>query len=122
MPADRRAPIFAVRDIKGAIDQDFEDKARAGAELQAADATLEAVAQDRKLHTGELHETASAPCQITTCMPLAVELNHECLPLTPPVTLSETVCVQFSVQEFLRAGNVALIQMLDDNWDVRVVL
>ena len=54
MPADRRPPVFAMRDVKGAIDQDLEDQARAGAKLQAADAALEAVAQDRELHAGEL--------------------------------------------------------------------
>ena len=93
----------------------------AGAELQAADAAFEAVAQDRELHAGELHETAGAPCQIQARMPLAVELNHERLPLTSLVMLSETGCVQLAVEEFLGTRHIALIQMLDDDRNVRMM-
>src|ERR1700748_1232146 len=122
MPADRRPPIFAMRDVKGAIDQNLEDEAGAGAKFQAADAALETVTQDRELHAGELRETAGASRQVTTRMPLAVELNHGCLPLTSPWMLSETGCVQLAVEEFLGAWHVGLVQMLDDDRNVRMVL
>src|SRR5262245_60584182 len=98
MPADRGAAVFAMGDVKGAVDQHLKDEAGTGAKLQAADAALDPVAQDRELHAGELQEIAGAPCQITTRMPLAVELNHERLPLTSFVMLSKTGCVQPAVE------------------------
>ena len=56
MPADRHAAVLAVGDVERAVDQHREAQAGAGAELQHADAALDAVAERHQPHAGELRQ------------------------------------------------------------------
>ena len=50
--------ILAVGDVERAVDQHREPEAGAGAELEHADAALDAVAQRHQPHAGELRQHA----------------------------------------------------------------
>ena len=60
IPADRHALVLAVGDVERAVDQRGEAQARAGAELQHADAALDAIAERHQPHAGELRQHAGA--------------------------------------------------------------
>ena len=77
MPADRLALILAIGDVEGAVDQDGEAQAAAGAEFEHPQAALEPVAQRHQPHAGELRQHAGALGDLSAAQCPAVELDHQ---------------------------------------------
>ena len=108
--------ILAVGDVERAVDQDGEAQAGAGAELEHADAALDAVAQRHQPHAGELRQharRARATSRRVICR-AAVEAR--------PSPSARPFARNLPVQEFLGARHVGLLEMLDDDRDVRMLL
>src|SRR4051794_21242662 len=76
VPADGGALELAVRDVERPVDQDGEAQAGAGAELERADAALDAVAERGEAHAGELRQHAGVLADLAARHRAAVEGDH----------------------------------------------
>ncbi len=59
MPSDGLSLEIAISDVEGAIDENGEAQPRTRAELQHANAALEAIAERHEPHAGELRKAAA---------------------------------------------------------------
>src|SRR5579871_4561314 len=76
MPSDRLAPEVAFRDVERAINEHGEAKAGACAELQDADAALDAVAERHQANARELRERSRMFGKLPAGKRAAVERDH----------------------------------------------
>ena len=103
-------------DVKSAVDKHLEHETCSSAKLNAAYATLDAIAEGGELHAGELTKTAGAPSEITTRIMRVVELYHWLA--SSGFWMASEPERQLAVEELSRPGQIAVVEMLDDDQDV----